>query len=355
MGMSMQQKSLNLCKLYGFSLLRNGVKYDYSFKESLLSLKPLTEEIYLALDKGEDSTETEILKFPFIKIIPSSWDMGLKQGKVLSCETNKALDALKAEHKTGWGIYLQADEVLHEDDYELIKKDIELAEEQGCDAVSFRYLHFWQTHHHLAIAKNWYPTEIRAIKLNSNIVSWGDAQSFKNYTKVFFTEARIYHYGHVRVQEIYESKMKDMSAMYDSDAKLSKYYNEKDRDKKYPTLLYFGIHPKVMKERILRMKDIWALEEKKHITIVGNPEKYSPKLLSRIAVEKISWNEKRTNSLEIITEPSCWDRILRRTNVPLKMKSSRASNWSNDFRLTLQLSEKGIGLREVQKTGELVE
>lgn len=342
----MPQKSSSSNKLYGFTLLRNGVKYDYPFKESLLSLKPFVEKIFLALDPGDDSTEEEIKKFPFVKIIPSKWDMNLKQGLVLSVETNKALTALRAEHQNGWGIYLQADEVLHQDDYEILKRDIEKAEASGCDAISFCYLHFWKTHHHIAIAKNWYPHEIRAIKLNSDIESWGDAQGFRNYKKVFFTEARIFHYGHVRAQDIYEAKMKDMSAMYDSDGRVSQYYNPKNRDKKQKCLLYFGTHPLVMKERVLRMKDIWTLEEKPEITIVGNPEKYSPELVKKIAAKKINWVLSSNDPGAVHTELTLMNRFLKRTRVPVKMKSKHANKWSNDFRLTLQLSEKGVGFRE---------
>jgi hypothetical protein len=342
----MQQKSSSSNNLIGFSLLRNGVKYDYSFKESLLSLAPIVENVYLALDKGDDSTIAEIQKLSFVKIIPSTWDMNLKQGHVLSVETNKALSALRAEHSSGWGIYLQADEVLHEDDYELLKADIEKAEVEGCDAISFRYLHFWKNHHQLAIAKNWYPQEIRAIKLNSAAVSYGDAQSFKNHTKIFFTEARIFHYGHVRAEDIYEKKMEDMSAMYDSDATVSQYYNPKNRDKEQQCLLYFGTHPLVMKERILRMKDIWQLEEKNEITIVGNSEKYSKEFVSHIGAKKINWVTSSSDPHAVLTNPSFFDCLFKRTNIPLKMKSKHAKNWSHDFLLTLQLSEKGIGLRE---------
>jgi hypothetical protein len=343
--MWMQQKSSSSNKLFGFSFLRNGVKYDYPFKESLLSLEPIVEIIYLDLDSGDDSTEQEIHKLSRVKIIPSIWDMNLKQGLVLSTETNKALSALRSDHQVGWAIYLQADEVLHEDDYELLKSDIEKAEADGCDAISFRYLHFWKNHHQIAIAKNWYPQEIRAIKLNSEVVSYGDAQSFKNHTKTFFTEARIFHYGHVRAEDIYEKKMEDMSTLYDNDATLSKYYNQKDRGKEHQCILYFGTHPKVMKNRIERMKDIWQLDEKNEITIVGNPEKYSTELIAKIAAKKINWVDSSKDPQAVLTRPTVFDRLFKRTNVPGKMKSKHAKNWSNDFLLTLQLSEKGIGLK----------
>ena len=331
------------------------MKYDYSFKESLLSLAPLVQKIYLALDRGEDQTESEIQKLPFVKIVPSTWDMTLKKGLVLSVETNKALNALKSDHGNddeAWGIYLQADEVLHPDDYEILKRDIEEAARLGCDAISFRYLHFWQTHHHVAISKKWYPQEIRAIKLKTSIESWGDAQGFRLYHKIFNTEARIYHYGHVREQSSYNEKMRDMGRLYHETSDLEERLAKGLQDaKKNKCVLYFGTHPSVMKERILRMNDIWELETCESAYIVGKPEKYSPELLSHIAAKKIVWC-KVSNDVPIterknmiITEPTVLDLFLKRSTVPYKMKSKHALLWSDDFRFILQVSEKGIGFR----------
>jgi hypothetical protein len=344
-----------LNNIYGFSLLRNGVKYDYSFKESLSSLAPIVKKIYLAFDSGTDTTELEIKKLPFVEIVPSVWDMSLQHGLVLSVETNKALSALKVAEKkesNSWGIYLQGDEVLHEDDYEIILRDIELAYKNGCDAISFRYLHFWQTHHHIAISKKWYPNEIRAIKLDSNIESWGDAQGFRGYTKIFQTEARIFHYGHVREQASYQIKMVDMGELYHSPEvnreKLAKGLKE---SKKHKCILYFGTHPLVMKERILRMNDIWEVPEKEVVYIVGNAKKYSNKLVSSIAAKHVSWCEsqsevpKNARKDMVLTNPNILDRILNKSNTPLKMKSKKAFNWSNDFLLIMQLSEKNIGFK----------
>lgn len=351
----MQQRFLSLINLFGFTILRNGVKYDYSFKECLLSLSPLVQKIYLALDPGDDSTQEEILKLPFVKIIPSIWDMGLKKGLVLSVETNKALDALRLDHgddESAWGIYLQADEVLHQDDYEILKRDIEKAQSEGCDAISFRYLHFWQTHHHVAISRKWYPHEIRAIKLKSPIESWGDAQGFRNYKKVFYTEARIFHYGHVREQDSYNAKMRDMGKLYheasDADQRLEKGLKEAKKNK---CVLYFGSHPLVMKDRILRMNDIWELDNVDQVYIVGNPEKYSKDLISKIKTNKLNWCRSigevpsKDRNRSVIANPNFLDFLFKRSTIPLKMKSKLAHPWTDDFRLILQLSEKKIGFK----------
>lgn len=331
------------------------MKYDYSFKESLLSLAPIVQKIYLTLDPGEDTSEQEIEKLSFVKKIPSQWDMSLRKGLVLSVETNKALKVLREDHGSednSWGIYLQADEVLHQDDYEILKQDIEEAQAGGFDAISFRYLHFWQTHHHMAISKKWYPHEIRAIKLNTPIESWGDAQGFRLYKKIFYTEARIFHYGHVREQGSYKEKMRDMGKLYheagDLDERLEKGLKEARKNK---CVLFFGTHPSVMKERILRMNDIWELEGQERIFIVGNPKKYSSSLIAGIKANKVIWCQSVSDvpmaerEKMIVTNPSLLDSFLKRSTIPKKMKSKLARSWSEDFRFILQVSEKRVGFK----------
>lgn len=350
----MLPKSLNLTKLFGFTILRNGVKYDYSFRESFSSLSAVTEMVYVAVDPGEDSTLTEVQKLPKMHIVESLWDMNLKKGLVLSVETNKALLALRADHgqdDSAWGIYLQADEVLHEDDYEILKRDIAAAEASGCDALSFRYLHFWQTHHHVAIGKKWYPHEIRAIKLKTNIESWGDAQGFRNHKKVYHTEARIFHYGHVRDQSAYQEKMRDMGKLYhEADAleeRLEKGLKDASKNK---CTFFFGTHPLVMKERILRMGDIWELPEVSEMAIVGNPKKYSEKLLSSISAKKVLWFSsfssvpKALHEKTVVTDPGLIDCLLKRASC-IKMKSKHTRDYPPDLNLIFQLSAKRIGCR----------
>lgn len=349
----MPLKFLNLIKLFGFTLLRNGMKYDYSFRESFTSLSNLTQEVYVALDPGEDQSQAIVSKIPNMKIVPSVWDMNLKKGLVLSVETNKALAALRSVHgkdEAAWGVYLQADEVLHEDDYSILKNDIEKASAEGCDAISFRYLHFWQTHHHIAISKKWYPHEVRAIKLNSTIESWGDAQGFRNYKKVYYTEARIFHYGHVREEDSYKEKMRDMGKLYHESQELERRLEKGLKDaRKNKCELYFGTHPKVMKERILRMKDIWELPIKESLILVGNPKKYSENLVKKINAKKINWYATKSEvpnnerSKMIILNPGLFDLLSGQKKVSHKMKSKLAKEWSDDFKLIMTLSAHQVG------------
>lgn len=340
--------------IFGFTLLRNGIKYDYCFLECLESLSKVSQKIYLALGKSEDGTEEKVNSLDYIKAIPTVWDDSLREGGlILSQQTNVALNSLRDEKRSlpgAWGIYLQCDEVFHENDYELIKEDIKKAEQSGCDVMAFRYFHFWQSHHDIAINKKWYPQEIRAVKLDTDIESWGDAQSFKNYKKVYYSEARIFHYGHVREEESYKTKKADILKLYHLDEKLSKYKKrEKKFDNQTETLAYWASHPEVMRARIENLGERWLPEKKELVYIVGNPMSFSKRMRESIFSNEVIWvnswfeipSEYRSEAIH--SEIGFFNNLLSSSRVPKKMRSKLALDWSNDFILMLKLSEKKIG------------
>src|SRR5262249_47196536 len=149
-------RSPSLMHLYGFTFLRNALKYDYPFRESLEALKSVTEGVVIVVGKSEDGTEAAVEAIPGLTIEHTVWDSTLQTGGlILSQQTNLALNILRARQpeSDAWGLYLQADEVIHERDREQILTDFRKAEEQGCDAVSFRYIHFWQSYDQLAISR----------------------------------------------------------------------------------------------------------------------------------------------------------------------------------------------------------
>lgn len=340
-------------KIFGFGLLRNGVKYDYCFEESLRSLSDITEKIYLALGDSEDGTEKSIESFEDIEVIPTIWDMSKREGGlILSEQTNIALEALRKDHheEADWGIYLQCDEVFHEQDYDLIQDDLRKAQEAGCDTIAFRYLHFWQSHHKIAINKKWYPQEIRAVKLNSKIESWGDAQSFRNHSKTYYSEARIFHYGHVREEEKYKDKKESILKLYHSDGKLRKYQKREKRfDNQTETLNYWGLHPLVMKDRIARLGENWLPEKKDVVYIVGDKNNSNQKVIDSVFANRVAWTKsifqvpKEYRAEAVILNPDFFTGLIYPTAVPESMRSKLAKPWNSQFRLLLKFHEKGIG------------
>lgn len=338
--------------LYGFTLIRNGLKYDYPFQESLASLCSLCSHVFVALGKSEDGTEKAIKRFPNVTLIPTIWDENLRNnGLILSQQTNIALTELRKTHQNGWGIYLQADEVLDVDDFEQIRKDILQADYENCDAVRFRYLHFWQSYGKIAIAKRWYPQEIRAIRLDSSIESYGDAQSFRKFSKVYDSDVFVYHYGHVREKVAYQKKIEQFHRWWHKDEDIPEIIAKcKVRDSVEELLDYLGPHPELMKKRI---GENFEAKIRKQVYLIGNKEYYPKNFSKNIRAEQVHWHQsyfdvppfERANAVALnggfLLE---W---LTGSGVPKSMRSSLARTWSKTFVATLKLSKKGIGLGKI--------
>jgi len=348
-------------KIYGFTLLRNGVKYDYPFRESLNSLAGITTKIYLSFGNSSDETANELKAFQEkICIIPTIWDENKRSGgEILSEQTNIALTELRRQITSAdtWAFYLQADEVLLEDEYDLILADIKKAQEQGCDAIAFRYLHFWQSYNQIAIHKRWYPQEIRAFRLHAPITSYGDAQSFRGQEKVFYSDAHIFHYGHVREKSAYAKKIKDFHRWWHKDEELEKIYASGDKnDKKEKSLHYLGPHPSCMQKRMIAHG--WTATPKaEEVFIFGEQNQYSDVFLQKIQAKNTLWTtdwniikKKNPKKVVLLQEPSFLQNFSTQfrfgTEVPLQMHSPEARPWTKEFLTTMRFSEKGIAIHK---------
>ncbi len=249
----------------GFTFIRNGVKYDYPFEESLRSLLPLVDELVVNVGVGEDDTLLRIEKlareFPKIRMFQSVWDEQLrKDGLILSQQTNLAIEQCKGN----WGIYLQADEVLHEDDAAKIRSALERAHQrEDVDGILFDYLHFYGDFFVLNQNPSSYRHEVRAIRLHRDITSWKDAQGFRRITangyeklRVIRSGARIFHYGWVRPPEVMKEKTVAMDKLYHSNGEGT---GDNYRYKRIYGLERFqDTHPKVMEERIEKKR--WKID-----------------------------------------------------------------------------------------------
>lgn len=242
----------------GFTIARNVIKADYPIKEAIYSILPLCDELIVAVGKSDDNTLEYIQGFnePKIKIIETVWDDTMREGgKVLAIETNKAFEQVNP--KADWCIYIQADEVLHQDDYENLKTQLfKFKDDPNIDGLLFDYVHFYGSYDYVGDSRTWYRKEIRAIKNNKNIQSYKDAQGFrKNGEKLNVKPAfaRVHHYGWVKHPKLQLEKLKQARKLWHSDEFLEKEYakqQEFDFNQIDSLALYQGTHPEVMKHRI---------------------------------------------------------------------------------------------------------
>lgn len=246
-------------KVSGFTIARNVVRADYPLKEAVMSILPLCHEVVIAVGKSEDETLEYIKswKIDKIKIIETVWDESRREGgRVLADETNKALAAASAD--SDWLFYIQADEVIHEQYLPQIKQAMETwKDDKQVEGLLFNYLHFYGTYDYVGDSRRWYRNEVRVIKNNGNIKSWGDAMGFRTKSNqklaVKPALASVYHYGWVKHPKHQQEKQKQFHKLWHSDEKLKDMvsdadefdYSEVDSLKKFE-----GTHPAVMLERV---------------------------------------------------------------------------------------------------------
>jgi glycosyltransferase involved in cell wall biosynthesis len=262
-------------KVAGFTIIRNGEKFDYPFIESIRSVLPLCDEMVVAVGNSEDNTLEMVKKIdsPKIRIIETVWDENLREGgRVLAVETDKAKAALPDD--TDWAMYIQGDEVLHEKDYPAIRKAMEEnLKNQRIEGLLFDHLNFYGSFDYIADSRKWTYKQIRVIRNDPAITSFRDAISFMKNGKrlrVKKIDATVYHYGWVRKPDAMQEKMEAFNKMWHDDqwmeqnfAKVDEFdYSNIDSLSKFE-----GTHPKVMEERIRRMNWKFSFDPTKGIKL----------------------------------------------------------------------------------------
>ena len=251
-------------KVSGFSICRNAVKFDYPIVEAIRSALPVVDEFVVNVGQSNDGTLELIQSIGSekVRIVESEWDDSMKKdGLLFSHETNKALARCSGD----WALYLQADEVLHEQDYEpLVRNFRDHVSHPSVLGFTFRYLHFYGDYRS---CNPWfYHRAVRAIRNDGQVESCGDAVGFwlkadQGYLQSVHRErvrpsgATMYHYGWVKPSRVLLEKFRYQVARHHGDqpgkeqaALLAK--DAYDFDEYAIMKTFSGTHPAVMTERV---------------------------------------------------------------------------------------------------------
>ncbi|WP_236059665.1 glycosyltransferase family protein [Chitinophaga rhizophila] len=253
-----QYISVNM-KVSGFTFVRNAVKYDYPVVASIQSILPLCDEVIVSVGDCEDGTLELIRSIgsPKIKIFHSVWDDSLKEGgRILAVETDKAYAHVSPD--ADWAFYIQADEVVHEQDYNAIRAAMtKYRDDAKVEGLLFRYTHFFGSYDYIGDSRTWYQHEIRVIRNDKRISSYRDAQGFRKEGRKLHVkpvDARMYHYGWVKDPQTQAQKLNSSFELYHG-------ANEEHINNRVPIAafdygevdslaIFKGTHPQVMHERI---------------------------------------------------------------------------------------------------------
>lgn len=248
-------------KVTGFSFIKNAVKFDFPIQEALLSILPLCNEVIVAVGDCTDGTRelVQAIHPTKIKIIDTVWNPNLnRDGIVLADETNKALQAAFATD-SDWLIYIQGDEVLHENGYTALQLAMQqYKDDKRVDGLLLHYHHFYGSYDYIATSSHWYKNEIRIIKNNNTIYSYKDAQGFRKGNneklKVKPVNAYMHHYGWVKEPKTMMDKRKEGVKFWEGEKYTEEYDKTDLGDYDFAQIdslaLYKGKHPTVMQQRI---------------------------------------------------------------------------------------------------------
>jgi len=242
-------------RVSGFSIVRNAVLYGYPIAAALTSIAPLVDEMVVAVGRSEDDTLDLVrgLDLPNARIVETEWDETLRSGgRVLAQQTNLALSLCRHP----WALYIQADEAVHENDYDRIRAALRRwHDDSGVDALRFRFLHFEGTYAYVNYVR--YRKQCRIVRNNGTVRSVGDAAGFGRADgaklRVRRTGATIYHYGWARAPEVLRRKTLAFQKLYHDDAYVEAHYAQVPAEYLSDVDIAFryrGTHPAAMRDLI---------------------------------------------------------------------------------------------------------
>src|SRR5688500_5527605 len=117
------------------------MKLDFPVEASIRSILPICDELVVNVGRSEDETLDLVRSIadPKIRILETEWDMS-RRNTVLGLETHRAMQACRHP----WGVYIQADEVLHERGAEELAAAMHRYDgDERVEGLLVRYLHFY--------------------------------------------------------------------------------------------------------------------------------------------------------------------------------------------------------------------
>lgn len=250
----------------GFTFIRNAIIYDYPIVEAITSILPICDEVVVAVGDSKDDTLALIQSIhpTKIKIIPTQWDDRLREGGlVLSAETNKAFAHISPQ--ADWAFYIQGDEVVHEDFLPHILDEMKRwKDDKRVEGLLFHYLHFYGSYAYIGTSPRWYRNEVRIVRNDKTITSFGDAQGFRKNNKLLKVkpiQAYMYHYGWVKEPKAMQKKRQDFNKLWHDDQWIETHVvkSEEFDYSGIDELTHFvGTHPAVMQDRVAHIP--WSFD-----------------------------------------------------------------------------------------------
>lgn len=209
--------------LGSFLIIRDGIKYDYNFKETIESLLEFCDQVAVVDCGSTDGTVAELMSMTDPKLtvqflISGEWHE-IHGKEKLSYFQNMAAEMLTTDYQ----LLCQADEVVDEKSYEFIRR----AMETGKEGFLCSRINLWgSAATYLVVPENRMPCSSQVIRLTKRgYKCYDDGENVGCQASTqFVNDIVIWHYGFIRKREVMKDKIINMQtqvfAMKDYDPKL---------------------------------------------------------------------------------------------------------------------------------------
>lgn len=256
-------------KISAFTYVRNSITLGYPIVQSIKSLLPLVDEYIAVVGDSTDGTREAIegIGDNKIKIIDTIWDDDLRKGgKIFAQQANIGFDA--ASKDSNWLFHLQADEIIHENDLNIIKQSLQLdLSNERVEGFLLKFINFFGDYDHYCPSRRFHQREIRIVRNDPHIRSYKDSMGFRKFIdpydvnekgtklRVRQIEATVYHYSWVKPPKKQKAKQIAFGKRYNPTDNFIKEFEEKYCDehdyKDYDYLnIFTGTHPAVMQTEV---------------------------------------------------------------------------------------------------------
>ena len=224
---------------------------------------------------------------PKIRIIPTQWNERIRsdysvKGFVFGQQKSIALFNCTGD----WAFYLEADEVVHENDLPKIRAAMEKhLNDERVEALAFDYLHFYGNKNTITWSPGWYRSEVRIIR--NTIPAWSSESLFFNvvvghkksrYPRAVHTGATIFHYGWVRSETQMNLKAAAVHKYWDDKPAAPVDYSKTDAT---ALKLFTGTHPKVVQGWLPKAEGIFQADPNHQLTSREKKHRFMLKLEKR--------------------------------------------------------------------------
>jgi len=235
--------------LTGVTLVRNGDKLKYPWRQCIYSLAKLCDHVIVNCDPAsEDRTLEKIhwlherMKNTAVSVLHSTWDMGITMGEELATQANKILPLVSK--KTDWIVYMQADEMIHEKDFYFLKEYLGQLPANVSQVELYR-TYFWKNLKRRAPAhETWLG---RIFRPGTHVVGGDGMYLVRRSGGVQRAPYWIYHYSRMGQEEDVTARIRNLDHMFHPEDEVANFapfkYDEAD------TLVgYTGTHPHGIEE-----------------------------------------------------------------------------------------------------------